>query len=247
MKRAALYSSASGLQRKDAAEVLEEYMARINWSNGDTVLDVGCGSGDVTASLLLPGLPHTCQRVLGVDVSHDMVQYAACTHQYPRLHFIQGDIAMEHLKRSELWREAGPGFHKIFSFFCLHWIQEQRRALRNIHALLRKHGEALLVFLASCPIYTMYEALAKKPEWKEYMQDVSRFVSPYQHSEDPAEEFATLLHDVGFTSVDCKIRESCHEFDSIDNLTGRILKGSEPVSGQSPIEPSRRLPDGQPV
>lgn len=61
-------------------------------------------------------------------------------------------------------------FSKIFSFFCLHWIEDQGVALHNIHRLLEVNGEGLLVFLAKNPIFTVYRKMAKKIRWQQYME-----------------------------------------------------------------------------
>ena len=50
--------------------------------------------------------------------------------------------------------------------FCL----TNRKALRNVHSLLRTGGETLLVFLARQPVFKVYEIQSRKPEWQPYMK-----------------------------------------------------------------------------
>lgn len=57
MENAALYSSANGMQKKDAMEILTEFQNKIKWQSGMKILDVGCGSGEVTIEIILPHLP----------------------------------------------------------------------------------------------------------------------------------------------------------------------------------------------
>ena len=61
-------------------------------------------------------------------------------------------------------------FTKIFSFYCLHWVRDQRTALANMHRLLEDEGEALMVFLAKNPLFEAYRVMAGKEEWREYMK-----------------------------------------------------------------------------
>ena len=51
-------------------------------------------------------------------------------------------------------------------------------------------------------------------------QDAHQFVSPYQHSSDPGEEFRKLLQDTGFEVIDCKFRDSEYTYDALSCLTG---------------------------
>lgn len=57
MENAKLYTSANGMQKKDAKEILTEFRDKIKWRQGGRVLDVGCGSGEVTTEIILPQLP----------------------------------------------------------------------------------------------------------------------------------------------------------------------------------------------
>ena len=57
MQDPALYASANALQRRDAAVVLAAALPAMTWQAGERVLDVGSGSGEVTATLLVPAIP----------------------------------------------------------------------------------------------------------------------------------------------------------------------------------------------
>ncbi|GLH02204.1 Juvenile hormone acid O-methyltransferase, partial [Gryllus bimaculatus] len=203
---------------------------------GDAVLDVGCGTGEVTASLLLPALPARVRRVVGADLSPAMVRYAGAQHRDPRLLFVEADIAAPDLHRSPLAAQAGPrGFFKLFSFYCLHLV-DQRMALRNMNVLLAPGGEALLAFLAKCPIFNVYESLAKYPQWRRYMTDVRKYVSPYQNCKDPVREFSTLLDEEGFIILDCCCKELNFEYLSLECLR-------DAVTSVNPF--IERIPEGE--
>ena len=123
MNDAKLYASCHELQARDATEVLSDYINRMIWKTGDRVLDLGCGPGNVTTQVLMPLLPADFGLLIGADLSADMIHYASNNYAHSKLRFTQFDLAKDIQNSSQL----GPsGFDKIFSFFCLNWIPDQR-------------------------------------------------------------------------------------------------------------------------
>lgn len=45
------------MQKKDVIEILEEFKNYMEWNDGEQILDIGCGIGDVTTSVIYPILP----------------------------------------------------------------------------------------------------------------------------------------------------------------------------------------------
>jgi hypothetical protein len=115
--------------------------------------------------------------------------------------------------------------------FCL----TTRKALNNLNSLLRTGGEILIVFFGTFTLFEVYEIQARKPEWQPYMKDFNQFVTPYQNSSDPGEEFRKLLHDTGFEVIDCKFRDSDYIFDSLRIFTD-LLKSVNPFIDRIPRE-----------
>jgi juvenile hormone acid methyltransferase len=118
-----LYDSNHGLQARDATKVLSEYIKSMSWKTGDRVLDLGCGPGSVTTQVLMPRLPADFGLLVGADLSADMIQYASETYTHSKLRFTQFNLAKDIGNTSKL---RPSGFDKIFSFYCLHWIPDQR-------------------------------------------------------------------------------------------------------------------------
>lgn len=118
-----LYYKNNGLQKNDARYVLDNYFDLVRWNSAEeeSVVDVGCGIGDVTCELLLPRIPKTAQKLVGVDFSADMVEFAQCKWRLPRVNFEKLDITTESVPP-----DLEEGFDHVFSFYCLHWVQEQR-------------------------------------------------------------------------------------------------------------------------
>jgi len=123
MNDAKLYASCHELQARDATKVLSEYINSMSWKTGDRVLDLGCGPGSVTTQVLMPRLPADFGLLVGADLSADMIQYAREKYMHSKLRFTEFDITKDIGNTSQL---RPSGFDKIFSFYCLHWIPDQR-------------------------------------------------------------------------------------------------------------------------
>lgn len=215
MHKAALYQRSNGLQRRDAKQVIEEFAQVLQWqSDDDSLLDIGCGCGDVTIDYILPVLPMNFSRLVGVDISEQMVRHAREHYAHANISFDKMDIGAD---LSKYLRTAEP-FDHITSFYCLHWVQNQKKAIQNIHDLLKPKGDCLLVFLAQNPIFEMYKRMAASTKWSKYMTDVDRFISPYQYAENAAEDFGSLLHASGFTDYSVEIREKLFIYEGVDVL-----------------------------
>ncbi|HUX85238.1 MAG TPA: class I SAM-dependent methyltransferase [Chitinophagaceae bacterium] len=91
---------------------------------GEKILDLGCGTGDLTAKILQSGAV-----VTGMDQSAGMITRGK--NQYPFLNLVVGD-ALELPYRNE--------FDAVFSNATLHWILQLQKALDGIFRALKPGG-----------------------------------------------------------------------------------------------------------
>ena len=110
---------------------------------GERILDLGCGTGHLTAQIAESGA-----RVTGVDLSAEMV--VAARSAYPNLKFEVSD-ARELSFRDE--------FDAVFSNAALHWIHEPERVLQGVWNALHLGGRFVAEFGGKKNISGMQEAL----------------------------------------------------------------------------------------
>lgn len=121
MNQASLYSKYNGLQKNDAKFVIDNYLRLINWKTNENILDVGSGDGDVIFELLLPKIPKPFAKFIGSDISTEMVNFAKNKYNKSKVQFVHLDISSTNLPP-----DFCEYFDHIFSFYCLHWVMEQR-------------------------------------------------------------------------------------------------------------------------
>ncbi|XP_015910904.1 juvenile hormone acid O-methyltransferase [Parasteatoda tepidariorum] len=218
MNDPALYIKSNPFQVRDATQILGIFKKQISSDETDIILDIGCGPGDVTTGILKPVIGRF-ELLLGVDRSKSMVQYA-------RQHCEDEDVLFEELDIAgdvTDFRDDWGTFTKIFSFYCLHWIKDIEKALSNIEYLMRKGGECLLVFVAQCPVFEMYEIMAKDDKWKTYMEDVNNFIPKTQNTAQPAFLFSQMLENAGITTINCATMNRSFAFPSTNMLQDCVV------------------------
>lgn len=98
-----------------------------------------------------------------------------------------------------------------------------RLALKNLFNVLKPGGDMLISFLATNPIFTIYENMSKNNKWKPYMQNIKRYISPYHHSENPVQEFSEIVVDTGFECHLCKTIDRSYTFPNFTVLKRKSL------------------------
>lgn len=136
MNNAKLYNKSNSLQKRDAQDIVKEFSHLFAIKSDGTelkLLDIGCGAGDVLVDVVLPKLQNKLDEIVGVDISSEMIKYASEKYRSKILKFFKVDIesdflSLKNLKRSpQVIGDLKPeSFNVITSFYCLHWIQNQR-------------------------------------------------------------------------------------------------------------------------
>ncbi|CAH1370261.1 unnamed protein product [Tenebrio molitor] len=210
---AALYSTHNHLQRTDANYALGTYSNLIKFQNDETVLDVGSAGGDLTSDILIPRLPPNFEKVIGLDISDNMVNFANNRYRSnPRVSFSQMDISSKSLPS-----EFRENFDHIFSFYCLNWVPERRhhQAMKNMYDMLKPGGQIFVTIIANTPIFDVHENMAKMNKWKPFLTNVEDYISVYYHTEEPRRKLEGYLERVGFLTDLCQVEERSYTYPSL--------------------------------
>jgi trans-aconitate 2-methyltransferase len=160
------YQKNSIIQLKWGRELIDKLKLRGN----ESVLDIGCGDGKVTAeiaAIVRDG------KATGIDSSPEMISLACRTFppcSYTNLNFIQMDMR-------ELTFENG--YDVVFSNAALHWVNDHPSILNGISRSLRKEGRILLQMGGRGNVADMMSVVAgitQDYRWKSYF---AGFISPY--------------------------------------------------------------------
>lgn len=116
----------------------QEAIAAAALSDGESVVDIGCGSGDTSFELArYVGLNG---RVLGVDISEPILELAnkkIISTNPPNIRFEQGD--------AQIFRFEAESFDVIFSRFGVMFFDDSIAAFKNLHRALKSNGKITFV------------------------------------------------------------------------------------------------------
>ena len=142
------------------------------------ILDVGCGTGLMSAKLAASG-----RRVLGVDISTAMIERARRTSD-PRTEFIHGD--------AEKLPAEDCDFNAVVNLISFHHYPNPSRTVAEFRRVLRPNGRLILIAFDR---NSRYIALAQKANrWTKGIAGKS-----WQKTSG---EIVALLRDAGFTRIE---------------------------------------------
>ncbi|KAM7298893.1 putative acid methyltransferase [Ixodes scapularis] len=149
-----LYIGANAMQRAAIIKALElttkSSFVRISRED-QQILELGCGSGNFTRQDLLPRC-QPCRRIVATDVSEEMVHFARQNFPHPQMEHDGHDLRAG---ASKLVKKYGE-FDRVYSFFAVHYAQDQASALRNVSYPMTVDRERLLVFVARIPGFDIW-------------------------------------------------------------------------------------------
>jgi len=142
-----------------------DLLSRVRLEHPHTIVDLGCGAGNVTALL---GERWPDAHIIGVDSSPDMLKEArAATRDDPRFTFVAADLAQ--------WRPDDPA-DLVYSNAALHWLPDHSALFARVAAMVAKGG-VLAVQMPDnfrAPSHTLITDIARSERWRARLGGIVR-------------------------------------------------------------------------
>ena len=165
-----------------------EVLARLDLAGDETVLDVGCGTGRVTA-LLADRLPRGI--VIAVDSAPSMVAAARATLG-GRARVIRADV---------LELELDEPVDAVFSTATLHWILDHEQLFERLAGLLRADGRLVAQCGGEGNVERFLAAAKRVMDREPYRPHFASWGSTWRFAS--AEATGSLLRSAGFSEARC--------------------------------------------
>jgi trans-aconitate methyltransferase len=181
---------------------------------GERILDLGCGTGQLTAQLAAAGA-----NVLGVDLSEEMI--AAARRQHPQLRFEIADA------------RALPfdgEFDSVFSNAALHWVEEAESAAAGIARALKPGGRFVAEFGGRGNVKTLWGAI--QAAFSRVVGDEA--VSPWYFP--GVAEYATVLERAGLEVTYATLFDRFTPLEGDNGLRNWVAMFGDHVLGRVPAE-----------
>jgi trans-aconitate 2-methyltransferase len=177
-------------------------LERLPLSGAEQVLDVGCGTGRVTAEIV-PRVPDG--RVFGLDRSPAMLETADAwlRAHAPAVRLVNGDAAALPFQRA---------FDAIFSTATFHWVHDHAALFRSLITALRPGGRLVAQCGGGPNLATLFGRASR-------LMREGRFAPYFEEWEEPAyyadvETTRLRMTAAGFVDVEVALEAAPTRFDS---------------------------------
>jgi trans-aconitate 2-methyltransferase len=190
--------------RRYRAEPVEHILSRIKFSDHETIVDLGCGSGENTLDLARRS-PHGTAH--GIDGSVAMIAAANKLLEDDR-EDLRRRVSFEVLDVAKF--HADRAFTLIFSNATFQWLPNHRALFAACFAALKPGGRIVVQMPANETETAKVELgkLAREDRWRSMLSGRDR-----AFHEDPPEFYAAMLSELGYDQIDCYHRTFHHPMD----------------------------------
>jgi trans-aconitate 2-methyltransferase len=189
----------------ERARPFVELLSRVDSAAPARVVDLGCGEGTATASLLARW---PAARVTGIDSSPEMLAAAARVAVPGRVEFVQGDV--------RTWQPDGP-VDVLLSNAVLHWVPDHPALMTRWAGQLAAGGWLAVQVPGNfrAPTHTLLADLCRSPRWADRLAEAA----PRPDAVLEAVSYLDLLSSAGLQA------------DVWETTYLHVLRGHDPVLG----------------
>lgn len=162
-----VYEQSNSLQTRNAIRLFNEIKQLDRCDRYSLIVDIGSGPG---SSTLLFSKWFDCDKVIGLDcdanmvnLSREKVRSADCGQT--EFEFTECDVQLQPDQLLRRINVEGNSADMVVSIYCLHWVQDQETAMKNISALLTTGGRAHLLFYSFCLISRFVDQFIERSQW----------------------------------------------------------------------------------
>jgi trans-aconitate 2-methyltransferase len=186
-------------------------LATLDLRGDETLLDAGCGSGQLTAELVRR-LPRG--RVIAVDASPSMVAVAR------RRLGPSADVRLANLVELELQEQV----EVVVSTAVFHWIGDHARLFERLHAALRPGGRLLAQCGGEGNVEHVHAAARLAAAEPPYAASLAGWTGPWNFSS--AERARVLLEQAGFREARAWLQDAPLQPDQPTEYLRTVILGA---------------------
>jgi trans-aconitate methyltransferase len=181
---------------------------------GEHILDIGCGTGHLTAQIAASGA-----KTIGVDKSASMV--ATAQQKYPEIDFRVMDATQ---------LSFDTPFDALFSNAALHWIPQAEQVVMGMARVLKSGGRLVIEMGGHGNVETIVSALQETVRTVARREITSGWYFPSLGS------YAWLLEQHGFAVQSASLFDRPTPFEGEDGLRNWIVMFGPQMLQQIPTE-----------
>ncbi len=188
--------------------VAQELLDTIELKGDETILDVGCGDGRISAKLSKQ-VPKG--QVVGVDPSKAMIELATASFKaFPNLSFQYASVEEVKLEQQ---------VDLVLIMNALHWVRNPKKAFQNLSMILKPDGMISIVTYPQESIYWRFlDKTMNEGPWQSYAPE-SAIKTILLSS-----EYRQLLEELGFVIDVYTVEESQAIYEDAEAL-GNYIRG----------------------
>lgn len=208
----------------ETTRVYKEYGHLIKWREDslDSIMDIGCGPGNVLINVILPNFKGKYAMVYGSDISEKMIEFCNQKYKSEMLNFLTMDI----MEDTEKFVEKYGQLDHVVSSYALHWLSNQPKGIRNIYNLLKPGGDFFSIHIQSSVLYEIMAYMDKNKKWCKYFDKLTECIPFSQNSTQPERDFFEILENNGFTDIMVEIAHQdvvLNDYDDMVAFLGTIV------------------------
>jgi len=167
-----LYDRSNYLQVRDGAKMIEFIKSQFKGrSQIDTLLDIGCGSGNLTEMLYRELKP---KRIVAFDLADAMVYFARNRNvtgmrDPDAIAYYQANACESFESLAEKLQLKPSSVDVVTSFYCIHWVPDKRKTCQNMYRFLKPNGKFYLVNSVWNDLFPVQHRIIEHNYWRPYL------------------------------------------------------------------------------